>query len=84
MNNDIDKIQKNITEQGIHTPLERCWALRNYIGKVTSRYDLANDIGATVCDLVMLYQNKDKMSNIKDDGSKEYWILVKQYLIDCR
>jgi hypothetical protein len=66
------------------TPLERCWALRNYIGTLTGRYDVANEIGAMICDLMMPYQTKDKMIDKIDDNCTEYWEQTKAYLLGGR
>jgi hypothetical protein len=66
------------------TSLERCWALRNYIGTLTGRYDVADEIGAMICDLIMPYQTKDKMIDKIDDNCTEYWEKTKAYLLDGR
>lgn len=66
------------------SPLERCWALRDYIGTSTGRYDLANKIGVMVCDRMMSYQLKHKMISKPDDDCKEYWEQTRNYLLSGR
>ena len=66
------------------TPLERCWALRNYIGTLTGRYDVADEIGAMICDLMIPYQPKDNMIDNFDDDCTEYWQKTKDYLLGGR
>lgn len=66
------------------TPLERAWALRNYIGTLTGRYDVADEIGAMICDLMMPYQPKDKMLDKTDDYCTDYWSKTKDYIIGGR
>ncbi len=71
MGNDIRAFKEKMLDERL-TPLERCWAIRNYVGTITSRYDLADDIGATICDLMIT-------------GDKaEYWAKVKDYILGGR
>lgn len=65
-------------------PLERCWAIRNYIGTATGRYDVADDIGAMICDLIMKYVPSGKMKSQHDDNCAEYWDKVKLHLRNGR
>jgi len=66
------------------TPLERCWALRNYIGTLTGQYDVADEIGAMICELMIPYQPKDKMIDKTDDDCTEYWEQTRNYLLNGR
>jgi|694.fasta_scaffold53943_10 hypothetical protein len=77
----ISALRQTAVGRSALTPLERCWALRNYIGTLTSRYDVANEIGSMVCDLIIPYQTKDKMIDKTDDDSTEYWEETKNYLL---
>lgn len=69
MNNkeQITALRQTAVGRSASTPLERCWALRNYIGTLTGRYDVADEIGAMICDLMIPYQPKDKMLDKMDD-----------------
>jgi hypothetical protein len=66
------------------TPLERCHAIRNYIGTTTLRYDVANEIGALICDIIIPYMPKDNMIDVYDDDCTEYWMNCKHYLTTNR
>lgn len=68
----IKDLDANIFTKNIDTPLEKCWAIRNFIGQLTKRYDLANEIGSDFCDLIL------KKIDIKE------FELVKSYLINNR
>lgn len=67
-----------------HTPLERCWSIRNFIGSSTGRYDIANAIGAELCMLIAPLVKRSEMANATDKHSSEYWQKVKAYLLDNR
>jgi hypothetical protein len=68
----IKDLDANIFTKNLDTPLEKCWAIRNFIGQLTKRYDLANEIGSDFCDLIL------KKIDIKE------FELVKSYLINNR
>lgn len=86
MNNkeQITALRQTAVGRSASTPLERCWALRNYIGILTGRYDVADEIGAMVCDLMIPYQPKDKMIDKTDDDCTEYWEQTRDYLLGGR
>ena len=52
-NEQIAALYQKAVECNACTPLERCWALRNYIGTSTGRYDSANEIAALICDIII-------------------------------
>jgi hypothetical protein len=66
------------------TPLERCWAIRNYIGTTTQRFDIADSIGATICDMMIPFMLIAKMRHGTDYVSVEYWSKTKEYLLGAR
>lgn len=82
--NSINELKSKILSNQQLSPLDRCWAIRNYIGKKTQRYDVADDIGSLICDLIIQYQPNDKMKNRTDDNCKEYWLKTKDYIISGR
>jgi hypothetical protein len=73
MENDIKVLETKLLNNSL-TALERCWAIKNYIGTATNRYDLADQIGVTICDL---------MISQKDDTA-DYWVKVKDYILGGR
>ena len=83
-----DKIQAELISKIIGdtptTPLERAWAIRNHIGRTFGRHDLANEIGALMCDMLLPYMIDDKMAAANDDDCTEYWFSVKEYLLTNR
>ena len=86
MNNQeqLKAMQEKIIGRNPCTPLERCWSLRNYIGTLTGRYDMADEIAAMFCDIMIPYQPKDKMIDNTDDNCTEYWQKTKDYLLGGR
>jgi hypothetical protein len=80
----LTALRQTAVGRSASTPLERCWVLRNYIGTLTGRYDVADEIGAMVCDLMIPYQPKDKMIDKTDDDCTEYWEQTKDYLLGGR
>lgn len=82
--NQLDELNKKVIGEMPTTPLGRCWAIRNYFGTISGRYDIADQIGATVCDMMMPFKPKDKMTNNTDDDCTEYWEKTKLYLLNGR
>ena len=80
----ISEMRQVSVGRNTSTPLQRCWALRNYIGTLTGRYDVADEIGAMICDLMIPYQPKDNMIDNFDDDCTEYWQKTKDYLLGGR
>jgi len=80
----ISEMRQVAVGRNTSTPLQRCWSLRNYIGTLTGRYDVADEIGAMICDLMIPYQPKDNMIYNFDDDCTEYWQKTKDYLLGGR
>jgi hypothetical protein len=76
--------QKCIGRDNNTTPLERCWAIRNYIGATTGKFDVADEVGAVICDMMIPFMAHDKMRDNTDDTCTEYWIKTKEYLLGGR